>query len=506
MLITTFVAHVVCLAQGVTGKTVQTYEAPSFYKPHWYFGVAGGSSSLEPEGDSAGFVAEGDGGDGGKLLLGWKFHPHWSSELSYTSAGSLELSNPNPGIAALIPDPSVDYAITSLFVNYYLRGGDSRFNVYAKLGVSSINAKPSDDRIVIVGDTAAPASLGLGAEFNFGSRWFLRVEHDQYSKDASFTGLTMGVRFGGSSGAQRREKRLPVVIEYPLYVAEEQAQVLAEDRTTVTDVADELGDISRELLKASKGRSTSGSTSRKESAHLARQAEILVATGKRLAVVEESITRTKNVDITTIDKEKFVNNQGEKLLLTPAEQSVELAAARWNIHKVENQVQKYPFVRQRLSRVRGRIAVVQESLLYVPPWEETEANRLCDDFAVKGENIHFDSESSRITPDSLPVLRDIVEKMNRNPRVIMEVHAHTDSLGPYGFNQKLSEERARATVDYLVEQGIARARLVAVGYGEWKPVAGNASPQGREQNRRVEFVIRNPNICKNPGSTGKSAK
>lgn len=491
----------VCMAQN----TVETHEMPDIYRSNWYLGVAGGSSSLTPEGDSAGFVAEGDGGGGGKLLLGWKFHPHWSSELGYTRAGSVKLSNPNPGIAALIPDPSIDYSITSLFVNYYFNSNDSRFNAFAKLGVSSIAVKPSDDRIVIVGDTSAPASLGLGAEFNFGNRWFLRVEHDQYSKDASFTGLMVGMRFGGSYGGQRHEKRLPVVIEYPLYVAEEQAHVLAEDKTTVTEVADELGDISKELLKASKEPSTR-STNRKESTRLAKQARILVGTSKRLAVVEESILRTRNVDITTIDKKTFVNEQGEPLLLTPAEQSVELAGAKWNIQKVEKQMQNYPYVRQRLSRVRGRIAVVQESLLYVPPWEEMEANRLCDDFAGKGENIHFDSESSRLTADSLQVLQDMVEKMNRNPRVIMEVHAHTDNRGTYGFNQKLSEERARATVDYLVEQGIARARLVAVGYGEWKPVASNKSPKGRGQNRRVEFVIRNPNICNNPGSPVKSAK
>lgn len=496
MPVTAFLMHMACMAQDAAGSTVRTYEAPSVYKPNGYLGIAGGGSSLEPEGDSAGFVAEGDGDGGGKLLLGWKFHPHWSSELSYTRAGSVKLSNPNPGIAALIPDPSLDYSITSLFVNYYFKGGDSRFNAYAKLGISSIDVKPSDNRIVIVGDTSAPASLGLGAEFSFGSRWFMRLEHDQYSKDASFTGLTMGVRFGGSFKGQRSGKRLPVVIEYPLYVPEEQTRVLAEDRTTVGEVADELGDISRTLLEASKDTSNDSSTSRKESVRLAKQAEILAKTGKRLAVVEESIVRTKNIDITTIDKETFINDQGEKLLLTPAEQSVALADVQWNIRKVENQIQNYPYARQRLNRVRGRIAVVKESLLYVPPWEEEEANRLCSDFSGKGENIHFDSESSQITADSLAVLQDIVEKMNRNPRVIMEVHAHTDSLGVYGFNQKLSEERARATVDYLVEQGVARARLVAVGFGEWKPVAGNTTLAGRKQNRRVEFVIRNPNICK----------
>lgn len=468
----------------------------------WYIGLAGGNSSLTPEGDSAGFVpADNDsGGSGGKIFFGRKFKSNWSWELSHTDAGSVELTNPNPALAALIPDASLDYRISSLFINYYLNSDESRFKLYAKAGLSTISTESSDSRIAVSSDTSTPFGVGLGAEVRFGRNWFLRLEHDSYAKDATFSNLSLGLRFGGSSGGYVRKpvhsKPLPVVIEYPLYQPDEQVKVLSEDRTVVADVAGELRDISDDLLRASARTSAISPQNRQESEHLARQAGILTQISKRIGIVEESIERTAGIDISTIDRGKFVNSSGEKLLLTPAEQSIELGIARRDIGRVEKAVDKYPYARQRLSRVHGRIAVVEESLLFVPPWEEAKAAMLCSDFGDKGASIHFHSESSRLTPQSRQVLDDIARKMNRNYRVIMEVHAHTDSWGTFAFNQKLSEERAGATVDYLVGQGVARARLLARGFGEWRPLDKNVLQKGRAENRRVEFVIKNPNICK----------
>jgi outer membrane protein OmpA-like peptidoglycan-associated protein len=412
----------------------------------------------------------------------------------------VELTNPNPALAALIPDAKLDYRISSLFINYYLNSDESRFNVYAKAGLSTISTESSDSRIAVSSDASTPFGFGLGAEVRFGRNWFLRLEHDSYARDAAFSSLGLGVRFGASSRGYVRKpvyhKSLPVVIEYPLYQPDEQVKVLAEDRNVVADVAGELRDISNELLKASARTSAKSPENRQESEHLTRQAGILTQISKRIGIVEESIERTADVDISTIDRGNFVNSSGEKLLLTPAEQSVELGIARRDIGQVEKAVDKYPYARQRLSRVHGRIAVVEESLLFVPPWEEEKAAMLCSDFGEKGASIHFYSESSQFTSQSRQVLDDIVRKMNRNYRVIMEVHAHTDSWGTFAFNQKLSEDRANATVDYLVEQGVARARLLARGFGEWRPLDKNVLQKGRAENRRVEFVIKNPNICK----------
>jgi len=65
---------------------------------------------------------------------------------------------------------------------------------------------------------------------------------------------------------------------------------------------------------------------------------------------------------------------------------------------------------------------------------------------------------------------------------------HTDSDGEVAANQKLSEARAKAVVDAMVKLGIASSRLTSSGLGESKPMTGNDTPEGKAQNRRVEFV------------------
>jgi outer membrane protein OmpA-like peptidoglycan-associated protein len=69
------------------------------------------------------------------------------------------------------------------------------------------------------------------------------------------------------------------------------------------------------------------------------------------------------------------------------------------------------------------------------------------------------------------------------------VEGHTDSIGTDDYNQQLSEHRAEAVRDYLVQQGISADTIVASGFGKTAPVASNDTPEGRQQNRRVELVL-----------------
>jgi OOP family OmpA-OmpF porin len=69
------------------------------------------------------------------------------------------------------------------------------------------------------------------------------------------------------------------------------------------------------------------------------------------------------------------------------------------------------------------------------------------------------------------------------------VDGHTDSIGSPTFNRALSERRAAFIVEALVQQGIAADRLIAVGYGETRPVASNRTAEGRARNRRIEWVV-----------------
>lgn len=99
----------------------------------------------------------------------------------------------------------------------------------------------------------------------------------------------------------------------------------------------------------------------------------------------------------------------------------------------------------------------------------------------------FDSDS--IIPSTYYILDEIVDAMYVYPRLRLEVQGHTDSKGSEEYNQKLSEKRAKAVVDALIERGIHPRRLRYRGFGMSRPIATNETEEGRQKNRRTEFVI-----------------
>jgi OOP family OmpA-OmpF porin len=106
------------------------------------------------------------------------------------------------------------------------------------------------------------------------------------------------------------------------------------------------------------------------------------------------------------------------------------------------------------------------------------------------EKVHFATGRARIMPDSFSLLNQVAQVIQGHEEIKkIRVEGHTDSQGSDRYNQSLSEKRANAVKTYLVRRGVDAKRLDAVGYGESKPIAPNGSPEGREANRRVEFVI-----------------
>ncbi|MBS4061064.1 MAG: OmpA family protein [Bacteroidetes bacterium] len=102
--------------------------------------------------------------------------------------------------------------------------------------------------------------------------------------------------------------------------------------------------------------------------------------------------------------------------------------------------------------------------------------------------IKFDVNKATIRAESMGTINYVVKMLQDNPGLNFSVEGHTDSDGDDALNMKLSEARAKAVLDKLVESGIAKDRLTSKGHGESKPMAGNDSPEGKAQNRRVEFV------------------
>lgn len=106
-------------------------------------------------------------------------------------------------------------------------------------------------------------------------------------------------------------------------------------------------------------------------------------------------------------------------------------------------------------------------------------------FILKGVN--FESGSAVLTPDSHRVLDEVVRSLLAYPEVKVEILGYTDNVGQASFNLGLSERRADAVKQYVINAGIDPARVTARGLGEESPVASNATPEGRAQNRRIEF-------------------
>jgi OOP family OmpA-OmpF porin len=103
------------------------------------------------------------------------------------------------------------------------------------------------------------------------------------------------------------------------------------------------------------------------------------------------------------------------------------------------------------------------------------------------EDIRFASGKADITASSTPVLQEIAAALKASPQLKAEIQGHTDSKGSLSLNERLSQQRADAVRNYLIDQGITPERLSAKGYGPHKPIASNDNAEGRAQNRRVEL-------------------
>ncbi len=105
-------------------------------------------------------------------------------------------------------------------------------------------------------------------------------------------------------------------------------------------------------------------------------------------------------------------------------------------------------------------------------------------------SVHFDTDKAVIKPDSFALLDEVVGVLQKNPQLkLVRVEGHTDNRGTATYNLDLSRRRAAAVLEYLVQHGVSRKRLVSAGYGFERPIADNATALGRAKNRRVEFRV-----------------
>jgi OmpA-OmpF porin, OOP family len=103
--------------------------------------------------------------------------------------------------------------------------------------------------------------------------------------------------------------------------------------------------------------------------------------------------------------------------------------------------------------------------------------------------VNFENDAAVLTADARSILDGVADSLKAQPSVRVEIGGHTDSIGNDSYNHMLSQERAESVRQYLISRGVSGDRLVAMGYGEFKPLASNETTDGRAQNRRVEFKL-----------------
>lgn len=124
--------------------------------------------------------------------------------------------------------------------------------------------------------------------------------------------------------------------------------------------------------------------------------------------------------------------------------------------------------------------------------EGVEVDRTAEDElkVVLKNDVLFDYNSAALRRESRATLRDMAEVFRKYADTSISVEGHADSTGGDDYNQRLSEQRAASVKGYLVDEGVPSSRIRAVGYGETRPKESNATPEGRQLNRRVEIHVK----------------
>lgn len=131
------------------------------------------------------------------------------------------------------------------------------------------------------------------------------------------------------------------------------------------------------------------------------------------------------------------------------------------------------------------------SLEILRPTQKDSIRRVWEEVGgtISFPGVNFAVGSPEITDEFARTLDGVAQLINEHPEIqLLEIQGHTDNTGSDAINVPLSKARAESVKNYLVSRGVDASRLEANGYASTKPVASNATPEGRYQNRRVDIV------------------
>ncbi len=132
----------------------------------------------------------------------------------------------------------------------------------------------------------------------------------------------------------------------------------------------------------------------------------------------------------------------------------------------------------------------EEPILQVPIRDDDLSRiKIEEGKIIQLKNIFFDSDKSELLPRSYVELNKLLQLLRDHPTMTIQINGHTDSIGDAAYNQFLSQRRAKSVVDFLIQHGISSNRTLYKGFGSTKSISSNDNENGRQMNRRVEFLI-----------------
>ena len=243
--------------------------------------------------------------------------------------------------------------------------------------------------------------------------------------------------------------------------------------------------------------------------HKSRQKELI--TYARAAVQTAEDARIMTIRKKRAEDEANAKQQAQNAQLAAAqsqadanEAAAERARAEARAAEAEAQAER---ARQRTQQANDQTAQMRERL-------KAQLNQvLATKESARGliinmSDVLFDFNKFTLKPEAREKLAKVSGILLAYPGLTLQVEGYTDNIGSDAYNQKLSEQRAGAVRDYLVEQGVAQTGITATGYGKNDPVADNSTNAGRAQNRRVQLVVSGSSIGvqeQAPGPQGDSA-
>jgi len=222
----------------------------------------------------------------------------------------------------------------------------------------------------------------------------------------------------------------------------------------------------------------------------------LTDTGERLKACNDDLERAQN-DIRRLEDVLTTRSAEAGAAMTEMRQKIDaLEAAK---HDLENQVERERIAREaRLAQLKNTYDQLVGKLENEIQRGEVTISELQGRLTVNMvERILFDSGKAEIKPEGLDVLRRVGNILNAAQDKVVQVEGHTDNVpisarlrDKFPSNWELSTARAANVVHFLQDQvGIPGERLAVTGYGPYRPIADNDTPEGREQNRRIQIVL-----------------